>query len=121
MTEITRPPRQEVFSAPAGNALTLLDALNIDAITTARRPQSDAIALLGLVAGQDVEAADDSDGTDGRWRIVRTVALDRAISTVDPDGRHACKTRTHRQDGCKAHIVVAPDMCLATRAVSAPC
>ena len=28
-----------------------------------------AAALLALVAGQDVEPAEASDGTDGRWRI----------------------------------------------------
>ena len=27
-----------------------------------------AVALLALVAGQDVEPAEGSDGTDGRWR-----------------------------------------------------
>ena len=68
-----------------------------------------ALALLALVAGQDVEPAEDSDGTDGRWRIARQVAPDRVISTVDPDARHAHKTRSRRQDGYKAHIVVEPD------------
>lgn len=33
-----------------------------------------AVALLALVAGQDVEPAEGSDGTDGRWRIARRVA-----------------------------------------------
>ena len=38
-------------------------------------PQAaDAVALLALVAGQDVEPAEGSDGTDGRWRIARRVA-----------------------------------------------
>jgi ABC-type polar amino acid transport system ATPase subunit len=44
-----------------------------------------AVALLALIAGQDVEPAEDSDGTDGRWRIARAVAPDRVISTVDPE------------------------------------
>ena len=35
---------------------------------------ADALALLALVAGQDVEPAEGSDGTDGRWRIARKVA-----------------------------------------------
>ena len=43
-----------------------------------------ALALLALVAGQDVEPAEGSDGTGGRWRIARKVAEDRVISTVDP-------------------------------------
>jgi hypothetical protein len=44
-----------------------------------------AVALLALVAGQDVEPAAGSDGTDGRGRIARKVAEDRVISTVDPE------------------------------------
>src|SRR5216684_3671662 len=43
-----------------------------------------ALALLALVAGQDVEPAAGSDGRDGRWRIARKVAEDRVVSTVDP-------------------------------------
>jgi len=66
------------------------------------------------VAGQDVEPAEGSDGTDGRWRIARKTAPDRVISTVDPDARHAHKTRERRQDGFKAHLVVEPDTGLTT-------
>ena len=45
---------------------------------------ADALGLLALVAGQDVEPAEDSDGTDGRWRIARKVAPDRPVDrTVD--------------------------------------
>ena len=44
-------------------------------------PAASAAALLALVAGQDVEPAEGSDGTDGRWRIARKVAEDRVIST----------------------------------------
>ena len=36
------------------------------------------------------------------------------ISTVDPDARHAHKTRERRQDGFKAHVVVEPDTGLTT-------
>ena len=82
---------------------------------TASTPkQAEAVALLALVAGQDVEPAEGSDGTDGRWRIARQVAPDRVISTVDPDARHAHKTRERRQDGFKAHVVVEPDTGLIT-------
>ena len=72
------------------------------------------MALLALVAGQDVEPAEGSDGTDGRWRIARKVAPDRMISTVDPESRHAHKTRERRQDGFRAHVVVEPDTGLIT-------
>jgi IS5 family transposase len=82
---------------------------------------AEAVALLALVAGQDVEPVEDSDGTDGRWRIARRVAPDRVISTVDPETRHVHKTVHHRQDGFKAHLAVEPDTgiitdCALTRA-----
>jgi IS5 family transposase len=76
--------------------------------------QSQALALLALIAGQDVEPAQGSDGTDGRWRIADRVAADRVISVVDPDARHAHKSRERRQDGYKAHVVVEPDTGLIT-------
>jgi hypothetical protein len=72
------------------------------------------VALLALVAGQDVEPADGSDGTDGRWRIARNVAADRVISTADPQTRHVHTTVHHRQDGDKAHVAVEPDTGLFT-------
>lgn len=75
---------------------------------------ADAVALLALIAGQDVEPVEGSDGTDGRWRIAQRVTADRVISTVDPDARHAHKTVHRRQDGYKAHIVVEPDTGIIT-------
>lgn len=75
---------------------------------------AEAVALLALVAGQDVEPEPGSDGTDGRWRIARKVAPDRIVSTVDPDARHAHKTVHRRQDGFKAHIAGEPDTGLVT-------
>jgi hypothetical protein len=75
---------------------------------------AEAVALLALVAGQDVEPAEGSDGTDGRWRIARKVAEDRVISTVDPDARHAHKSVHRRTDGFTAHLVVEPDTGLIT-------
>ena len=49
--------------------------------------QGDAVALLALVAGQDVEPGD----RPGQWRISRGTAADRVISTVDPETRHAAQ------------------------------
>ena len=66
------------------------------------------------MAGQDVEPAEGSDGTDGRWRIARRVAEDRVISVVDPQARHVHKTVHHRQDGYKAHVAIEPDTGLFT-------
>ena len=67
-----------------------------------------------MIAGQDVEPAEGSDGTDGRWQIVRKVAKDRVISVVDPDARHAHKTVSRKQDGFKAHLAVEPDTGIVT-------
>lgn len=108
-----RAAREELVSALVGDALALLAALDdqigLDVISEEGGKAADAVALLALVAGQDVEPAEDSDGTDGRWRIARKTAPDRMISTVDPDTRHAHKTRERKQDGFKAHIEVEPD------------
>ena len=66
-----------------------------------------AVGLLALVAGQDVEPAEGSDGTDGRWRIARRVAGDRVISVHDPEARHTRKSPENRRDGYRAHVVAA--------------
>ena len=108
--------REELVSGLVNDALALPDGLHVAAISAAGGRAADAVALLALVAGQDVEPAEGSDGTDGRWRIARTVAPDRVISTVDPEARHAHKTRERRQDGFKAHLVVEPDTGLTTAA-----
>jgi IS5 family transposase len=72
--------------------------------------QADAVALLALVAGQDVEPGDGP----GQWRIARRTAADRVISTVDPEARHAHKTRRAYRDGYKAHVAAEPDTGLVT-------
>jgi hypothetical protein len=106
--------RDELVSALVNDALALLGALDLKAIQAEGGAPAQAVALLALVAGQDVEPADGSDGTDGRWRIAHRVAPDRVISVVDPEARHAHKSRERRQDGFKAHIVVEPDTGLTT-------
>src|SRR5690606_4309375 len=63
-----------------------------------------AIELLATVVGQDIEK-DESD----RYRIVRGVAKDRVISTVDPEARHGHKTRSRGFDGYKGHISIDPE------------
>lgn len=57
---------------------------------------AEAVAILALIAGQDVEPVEGSDGTDGRWRIARQVAADRVISALDPEARHV-QAHHHRQ------------------------
>src|SRR5712671_3241397 len=73
-----------------------------------------ALALLALVAGQDVEPAGGSDGTGGRWRIARKVAENRVISTVDPDARHTRKSGEARRDGYRAHVAADPETGIIT-------
>jgi hypothetical protein len=104
--------RDVLVDALVRDALAVLDALG------EQEPGSkaaDAVGLLALVAGQDVELVD-PDEPDGppRWRIARRVAADRVISTVDPDARHAHKTVHRRQDGFKAHLAVEPETGLIT-------
>lgn len=65
---------------------------------------SQAAQLLGTVVGQDIEP-----GESGVFRIVRGVAKNRVISTVDPDARHGHKTAAHGFDGYKGHLAVDPD------------
>jgi IS5 family transposase len=72
--------------------------------------QADAVALLALVAGQDVEPGD----SPGKWRIARCTAPDRIVSTVDPESRHVHKTQHSYRDGYKAHVAAEPDTGLIT-------
>ena len=75
---------------------------------------ADAVGLLALVAGQDVEPAQDSDGSGGRWQIARRTAPDRVVSVVDPDARHIHKNRTRHQEGFKGHVSFEPETGLFT-------
>lgn len=95
--------RAVMVDALVRDALALLEVLSTWEL---EGPAVEAVALLALIAGQDVEPAPGSDGTDGRWQIARKVAPDRVISIVDPEARHAHKTVHRRQDGFKAHLAV---------------
>ena len=74
-----------------------------------------ALGLLALVAGQDVEQADD-----GTWRIAQRVAPDRVISTVDPEARHMHKSRSEYRDGYKAHVAIEPETGIFTACALTP-
>lgn len=109
--------KNALVSGLVTDALTLLDHLagqDLDG------PAAGAVGLLALIAGQDVEPADDSDGTDGRWRIARRTAHDRIISTVDPQARHIHKSGQQRDDGYKAHLAVEPESGLFTAVALRP-
>jgi Transposase domain (DUF772)/Transposase DDE domain len=77
-------------------------------------PAASAVALLALIAGQDVEPAEGSDGRDGRWQIARKVAGDRVISVSDPDARHTRKSSEARRDGYRAHVAAEPETGIIT-------
>jgi len=99
--------KQALVSGLVNDALAMLGAvadLELDA------EQAEAVALLALVAGQDVEP----DQRPGTWRIARRVAKDRVISTVDPQARHTRKTSAHKRDGYKGHIAAEPESGLVT-------
>jgi hypothetical protein len=103
--------RNALVSALVTDATALLAAF---AGVELAEPPAQALALLALVAGQDVEPAEGSDGTDGRWRIARKVAEDRVVSTVDPEARHTRKSPEARRDGYRAHVAADPDTGIIT-------
>jgi hypothetical protein len=76
--------------------------------------QADALGLLALVAGQDVEPAEGSDGTGGRRRIARKVAPGHVISTVDPQARQTRKSKSWRRDGFRGHVAAELETGLVT-------
>lgn len=102
-----------LVSGLVNDARAIIDALDGVSLD---EPQSDAVGLLALVAGQDVEPGDD----EGTWRIAQRVAPDRVISTVDPESRHMHKSRSVYRDGYKAHVAVEPDTGLITATALTP-
>ena len=106
--------KQNLVSDLVNDALAVLGALAGPDAPQRTDAEAGALGLLALVAGQDVEPAEDSDGTGGRWRIARKVAPDRVISTVDRQARHTRKSRSARRDGFRAHVAAEPDSALIT-------
>jgi len=103
--------KEALVSALVNDANALVEALKDAEL---EEPAASALALLALVAGQDVEPAEGSDGRDGRWRIKQGVAGDRVISTVDPDARHTRKSPEARRDGYRAHVAADPETGIIT-------
>jgi len=93
----------------ARSALSVLEGETLEGLA------KDVAELLALVAGQDV-----AEGDDGVFRIVRGVAKDRVISTVDPEARHGHKSKNRRFDGYKSHVSVDPDSELIDEVVATP-
>lgn len=105
--------KQALITALVKDALAVIDALDGVSLTG---EQADAVGLLALIAGQDVEPGD----VDGTWRIAQRVAPDRVISTVDPESRHMHKSRSEYRDGYKAHVAVEPDTGIITNTALTP-
>jgi transposase len=103
--------RDALVSALVNDANALVAALKDRKLDD---PAAGAVGLLALVAGQDVEPAEGSDGTDGRWRIARRVAEERVISVNDPEARHTRKSPEARRDGFRAHVVADPETGIIT-------
>jgi IS5 family transposase len=102
-----------LVSGLVSDAFAILAALDgVEVVGAA----ADAVGLLALVAGQDVEAGAEA----GTWRIARRVAPDRVISTVDPDARHMHKSRSEYRDGYKAHVAVEPETGIITACALTP-
>jgi Transposase domain (DUF772)/Transposase DDE domain len=120
--EYSRPGKPKIdWDDPAAkDALVSALVTDADALVAAfagvklDEAAASAVALLALVAGQDVEPAEGSDGRDGRWRIARKVAEDRVISTVDPQARHTRKSPQARRDGYRAHVAADPQTGIIT-------
>jgi hypothetical protein len=106
--------KEALVSDLVNDALAVLEALTGPDAPERDAAAADALGLLALVAGQDVEPAEDSDGTDGRWRIARKVAPDRVISTVDQEARHTRKCKSKRRDGFRGHVAAEPETGLIT-------
>jgi hypothetical protein len=104
--------REALVDELVHDALAALAVLDGEPLTG---PARDAADLLALVAGQDVV-----EGDDAVFRIVRGVARDRIISTVDPQARHGHKSRNRRFDGYKTHTSVDPDSELIDEATVTP-
>jgi IS5 family transposase len=88
----------------ARTILVALDGAELDDV------QTEAVGLLALVAGQDVEPGEE----DGTWRIAPVTRPDRMVSVHDPESRHVHKTTSNYRDGFKAHVGIEPDTGLIT-------
>ena len=95
------PAREALLDALARDAYAILAQLD-DRTVSAELQQ--AARLLATVVGQDIEQR-----ADGVFRILRGVAKDRVISTVDPEARHGHKTAARGFDGYKGHVAVDPE------------
>jgi hypothetical protein len=107
-----RSAREALVDALVKDANAVLDVCSGHELEGATKT---AAELVALVAGQDV-----AEEEDGVFRIVRGVAKDRVISTVDTEARHGHKSKNRHFDGYKAHISIDPDSELIDEIVATP-
>jgi IS5 family transposase len=105
--------RDQLVSALVGDATAVLATVKGEHLDG---DQAEAVGLLALVAGQDVEPGEG----EGSWRIAGKVPADRVISVVDPQARHMHKSVSSYRDGDKAHLAAEPDPGLVTAAALTP-
>ncbi len=104
--------REALLDALARDGSAVLDVFDAQSVD---EPLGQALELLARILGQDIE-----EGDDGIFRIVRGVARDRIISTVDPESRHGHKTQSRSFDGYKGHVAIDPDSELITATCVTP-
>jgi IS5 family transposase len=105
--------KEALVSGLVNDAIAVLDTVSDVDLDDAA---ADAVGLLALVAGQDVEPGDE----EGTWRIFDGTAKSRVISTVDTEARHMHKSRSSYRDGYKAHIAVEPETGIVTASTLTP-
>jgi len=93
--------REQLVDALARDGLAALQVLEGRVLDPVVRQAGE---LLATVIGQDLAV-----GETAMVQIVRRVAKDRVISTVDPDARHGHKTAARGFDGYKGHVGIDPD------------
>jgi len=103
--------REELVDSRTRDALAMLMLLDGRVLGDRLGP---AARLLVTVVGQDI-----TEDAEGCFRIVRGVAPDRVISTVDPDTRHGRKTSARGFDGYKGHLAIDPDSEIITATAAA--
>lgn len=105
-------PRAELIDSRAKDGFAMVMALCGHELPPA---VTEAACLLLTVLGQDLEERED-----GVFSIARRVALDRVISTVDPETPYGHKTSAHGFDGSKGHVAIDPDSELVTATTVSP-
>lgn len=71
----------------------------------------------GSICSSSHRHGQDPEDAGGAVAAARRVALDRAVSAVDPGARHGHETSAHGFDGYEGHVAIGPDAEIVTGAV----